>query len=120
MDYRGVCCELRSVLGLRAVKEVLKLQPRCPVATVPLGAVVWLIYCPGSAVNCTMVKCSYYNYKELLLWSKGAAKPPGPTGTYWNLLESIRGSGALLPVGLAYRGRPKHYSFCSIVFPSTS
>jgi len=81
------------VLGLRAVEGVLKLQPRCPVAIVPLGVVVWLIYCLGSVVDCIMVKCSYYNYEELLLWSKGAAKPPGPTGTHWNLLELIGGSG---------------------------
>ena len=108
------------MLGLRVVKGVLKLQPRCLVAIIPLGVVIWLIYCPGSAIDCTIVKYNYHNHKELLLWSRGAAKPPGPIRTYWNPLKSTGGSGALLPIGLAYRGRLKYHSFYNIVFPFTS
>ena len=63
---------------------LLKLQPSCPVATAPLGAVAQLIYCPGSAADCTIAKCSHHNHGELVLWFRGAAKPPGPTGTHQN------------------------------------
>ena len=61
---------------------MLKLQPSCPVATAPKGAVVQLIYCLGGAADCIVAKYSHYNYGELVLWFRGAAKPPKPTGIY--------------------------------------